>query len=198
MKIIGFTGGIGSGKTQVLSYIEENYDCLVILADEVAHKVKEPGQECYAALVELLGEGILAADGRIDRTVMAEKIFSGDKLLEKVNGLIHPAVKQYILAAIAQARRDGKPDFLFIEAALLIEGGYKDIVDELWYIYAPEQVRRDRLKASRAYSEEKITGIFGKQLSEEEFRRHCRVVIDNGGSLEDTYRQIDRKLEEYL
>lgn len=198
MKIIGFTGGIGSGKTQVLAYIEENYDCLVILADEVAHKVKEPGQECYEALVELLGTGILAPDGQIDRAAMAEKIFTGDKLLEKVNGLIHPAVKKYILSAIERARREEKPDFLFIEAALLIEGGYKDIVDELWYIYAPEQVRRDRLKASRSYSEDKITGIFGKQLSEEEFRRHCSVVIDNGGSLEDTYRQIDRKLEEYL
>ena len=198
MKIIGFTGGIGSGKTQVLAYIEENYDCLVILADEVAHKVKEPGQECYEALVELLGTGILAPDGQIGRAAMAEKIFTGDKLLEKVNGLIHPAVKKYILSAIERARREEKPDFLFIEAALLIEGGYKDIVDELWYIYAPEQVRRDRLKASRSYSEDKITGIFGKQLSEEEFRRHCSVVIDNGGSLEDTYRQIDRKLEEYL
>ncbi len=198
MKIIGFTGGIGSGKTQVLAYIEKKYDCRVILADEVAHKVKEPGQECYEALVELLGETILQPDGRIDRAVMAEKIFAGEGLLRKVNGLIHPAVKKYILDAIEQARREGKPDFLFIEAALLIEDGYKDIVDELWYIYAPEQVRRDRLKASRSYSEEKITGIFGKQLSEEEFRKHCRVVIDNGGSLEDTYRQIDRKLEEYL
>ncbi len=198
MRVIGFTGGVGSGKTRVLSYIGEKYRCRIILADEVAHKVKEPGQACYHALLGLMGEGILAPDGRIDRAAMAERIFSDRVLLEKVNGLIHPAVKDYILSAIAEGRREGTLDFLFIEAALLIEDGYESIVDELWYIYAPEPVRRERLKASRAYSEEKITGILEKQLSEEEYRRHCRVVIDNGGSLADTYRQIDGKLEEYL
>ena len=198
MKVIGFTGGVGSGKTQVLSYIEKKYHCRVILADEVAHKVKEPGQVCYKALTELLGPEILTADGQIDRAAMAGKIFSDDSLLERVNALIHPAVKEYILSAIRQERQEGKLDFLFIEAALLIEGGYENIVDELWYIYAPESVRRNRLMEFRSYSEEKITGILEKQLSEEEYRKHCRVVIDNGGSLADTYRQIDGKLEEYL
>ena len=71
-------------------------------------------------------------------------------------------------------------------------------MDELWYIYAPEAVRRERLKASRAYSEEKIAGILARQLSEEEYRKHCKVVIDNGGSLMATYGQIDRELEECL
>ncbi len=198
MKVIGFTGGVGSGKTKVLSYIREKYRCRIILADEVAHKVKEPGQACYEALLGLMGKEILAPDGRIDRVAMAERIFKDPVLLGKVNGLIHPAVKEYILSAIAEERGNGTLDFLFIEAALLIEGGYESIVDELWYIYAPELVRRERLKASRAYSEEKITGILEKQLSEEEYRRHCSVVIDNGGSLADTYRQIDGKLEEYL
>lgn len=198
MKIIGFTGGAGSGKTQVLAYIKEKYYCRVILADEVAHKVKEPGQECYEALVKLLGTEILSPDGQIDRAAMAEKIFAEDELLREVNDLIHPTVKKYILAAIEQAYREEALDFLFIEAALLIEDGYENIVDELWYIYAAEPVRRARLKASRAYSEEKITGILEKQLSEEEYRKHCKVVIDNSGSLAHTYQQIDRKLEEYL
>lgn len=198
MKVIGFTGGIGSGKTEVLAYIEKKYRCIVLLADQVAHKVKEPGQECYEALVRLMGEGILMPDGKIDKAAMAEKIFSDGELLQEVNALIHPAVRKYILSAIREAHREGTLDFLFIEAALLIEGGYGTIVDELWYIYAPEAVRRDRLRKSRSYSEEKITGILEKQLSEEEYRRHCKVVINNGGSLADTYRQIDEKLEGYL
>lgn len=198
MKIIGITGGIGSGKTQALAYIGKKYNCRVLLADEVAHKVKEPGQECHQALAKLLGPEILMPDGQIDRAAMAEKIFSDETLLREVNGLIHPAVKKYILSAIERARGEEGLDFLFIEAALLIEDGYGEIVDELWYIYAPEPVRRERLKQSRSYSEEKITGIFGRQLSEAEYRKHCRTVIDNGGGLADTYRQIDRKLEEYL
>ena len=198
MKIIGITGGVGSGKTEVLAYIGKQYNCEVILADEVAHKVKEPGQRCYQELVKLLGEGILAADGQIDREAMAKVIFCDERVLKQVNGLIHPAVKEYILDAIKKAKEEEKLDFLFIEAALLIEDGYESIVDELWYIYSGETVRRSRLKASRNYSDEKIAGILAKQLSEAEYRKHCRVVIDNSGDLQDTYRQIDKKLEEYL
>ena len=198
MRIIGFTGGVGSGKSRVLDYVRERYNCRVVLADEVAHRVKEPGQGCYGALVEMLGEGVLAADGRIDRAAMAERIFADEEVLKAVNRVIHPAVKKYILGVIRQERQDGRLDFLFLEAALLIEDGYEDIVDELWYIYAPEALRRERLRVSRSYSDEKITGILARQLSEEEYRRHCGVVIDNSGSLADTYRQIDGKLEEYL
>lgn len=198
MKVIGITGGVGSGKTQVLSYIKDKYNCEVILADEVAHKVKEPGQLCYQELVRLLGRDILLPDGQIDRGRMAEKIFSDQKLLTEVNELIHPAVKEYNLRAIQTARKEKKLDFLFIEAALLIEDGYGQLVDELWYVYAQEKVRRGRLKQSRAYSDEKIDGILKRQLSEEEYRRYCRVVIDNSGDLHSTYEQVDRKLEEYL
>lgn len=198
MRIIGITGGIGSGKTEVLSYMEKKYNCRVILADEVAHKVKEPGQMCYDALVALLGTEILNPDGRINKAEMAAKIFAEEALLKQVNALIHPAVKTYILNAIKTAEEEGSLDFLFIEAALLIEDGYENIVDELWYIYAGESVRRNRLKASRAYSDGKISDILERQMPEAEYRKHCRVVIDNGGDLQDTYKQIDRKLEEYL
>lgn len=198
MKIIGITGGIGAGKTEVLSYIRSKYNCEIILADEVAHKVKEPGESCYAELIQLLGKEIAEPDGRIDRKAMAEKIFADESLLIKVNGLIHPAVKKYILKRIDEAAALQKTDFLFIEAALLIEDGYMDIADELWYIFAKEDIRRERLKRSRGYSDEKIKGILSRQLSEEEYIRHCKVFIDNSGNLQETYKQIDEKLEEYL
>lgn len=198
MRIIGITGGIGSGKTEILSYIGGKYNCEIILADEVAHRIKEPGQLCYEELVTLLGKEILLPDKRIDRGKMAEKIFADEMLLQKTNEIIHPAVKKYILSAVKRAREDNRIDFLFIEAALLIEEGYADIVDELWYIYAGERQRRERLKRTREYRDEKIDRIFKRQLSEEAYRRWCGFTVDNSGSLQDTYRQIDRKLEEYL
>lgn len=197
MKIIGITGGIGSGKTEVLTYIQNKYNCEIIIADEVAHRVKEPGEKCYGELTALLGKEILSADGQIDRVKMAEKIFGDEAVLLKVNQLIHPAVKDYILKKIAEAACR-KIDFLFIEAALLIEDGYTDIADELWYIFAEEETRRKRLREHRNYSDEKITGILSRQLSEEEYKKHCRVLINNGGNIEETYQQIDGKLEEYL
>jgi dephospho-CoA kinase len=196
--IIGITGGVGSGKTEVLSYIKDKYNCTVIFADEVAHKVQEPGQGCYGELVALLGENILARDGQIDRAKMAGKIFADGELLKGVNQIVHPAVKRYILDEIDREKEEGKIDFLFIEAALLIEDGYVNIADELWYIFASEDVRRERLKSSRSYSDAKIDGILGSQLSEEEYKKHCKVWIDNGGSKQKTYEQIDKKLEEYL
>ena len=121
MKVIGITGGVGSGKTALLEYMKLHYNCEVILADEAAHDVEEPGKECYEKLVELLTPTILNDDGTINKKQMAQKIFSDESLLEKVNGIIHPAVRQYILDEIALQKGLQKMDFLFIEAALLIE-----------------------------------------------------------------------------
>lgn len=196
MKLIGITGGVGAGKSQILSYIESRCNCRILLADQAAHEVKEPGQPCYRKLVELLGSGILQEDGAIDKGKMAAAIFADEDLRKRVNAIIHPAVKEYILAEIKKERAAGEKDAFFLEAALLIEEGYDRILDELWYIYADEAVRRRRLKASRGYSEEKIGQIFLSQLSEEEFRRHCKVIIDNSRSLSDTYMQIEERLKE--
>lgn len=194
MKVIGITGGVGSGKSALLAYIKENYNCRIILADQAAHQVKEPGQPCYEKLVELLSEEILDENGTIHKEKMAEKIFSDGKLLEAVNAIIHPAVKELILGEIQKERTKGEIRYFFVEAALLIECGYLNIVDEMWYIYAQEQVRRNRLSLSRGYSEDKIDSIMASQLSEAEFRKNCKVVIDNSGNLEEAFQQIDREL----
>lgn len=198
MKVIGITGGVGAGKSALLNYISEKYHCRIVLADEIAHKVKEPGQACYEELVRLLSPEILNEDGTIHKGKMAARIFESEDLLRRVNGLIHPAVKKMILDEIAAARAEEKIDFLFVEAALLIEDGYLDIVDEMWYIYAREEIRRGRLKESRNYSDEKIDAIMNSQLREEEFRKYCSVVIDNSEGLPAAFHQIDKKLGEYL
>ena len=191
MRIIGITGGVGAGKSELLSYLVRNYSCRVLLADEVGNLVKEPGQPCYDALVGLLGESILDANGKIDRRKMADVIFGDAKLLQQVNSIIHPAVEEYIFEQIRLERERGEISFFFVEAALLIECGYDSKLDELWYIYAAPEVRARRLRESRGYSDDKIRKVMASQLPEEEFRRVCKVVIDNSGTLEQAYEQID-------
>jgi dephospho-CoA kinase len=90
----------------------------------------------------------------------------------------------------------GLLDFLFIEAALLIEEHYDEITDEIWYIYASEDVRRKRLMENRSYSDEKIDSIMAGQLSEQDFRKHSQAVISNNGNLEETYNEINKLMGE--
>lgn len=194
MRFIGITGGVGAGKSEILRYIGEHYKCEIYLADEVAHLLKQPGSRGYQELVKLLGTDAVAADGQIDKAVMADKIFARPKLLEQVNEIIHPAVREYLLERLERAKSAGETELFFVEAALLIECGYLALVDEMWYIYADEEIRRERLRRTRGYSEEKISQIMSRQLSEESFRKNCDFVIDNSGSLADTCRQIDERL----
>lgn len=195
-KIIGITGGVGAGKSTVLNYIQKKCKCRIIFSDNVANDIKLKGQPCYEPIVKLLSKDILGSDLEIDKSKMAAKIFSDEKLLKQVNEILHPAVNNFIFGEIDKERKSGELDYLFIEAALLIENGYDKIVDELWYIYASEDVRRQRLKASRGYSDEKINDILSGQLSDEEFRRYADFVIDNSGDEKDTESQIDSKLGE--
>lgn len=198
MKVIGITGGVGAGKSQILKYLEEKYQARILMADQAAHTVKEKGQSCYEPLVRLLGREVLDEKDEIHKGRMAAMIFSDQKLLGQVNEIIHPEVKKYILGQIEQERKNGKTKFFFLEAALLIEEHYDEICDELWYIYAEDSIRINRLMESRGYSREKTLQIMKGQLLEEEFRRGCQFVIDNSKKLETALEQIDRKLGEYL
>lgn len=195
MKVIGITGGVGSGKSALLAAIKTEYDCEILLADQIAHFLKEPEQSCYGPIVQLLGEDVLDERGWIDRNKMAEKIFADRLLLERVNAIVHPAVKQYIQEVITQEKKKQKLDFLFVEAALFLEAGYQDMADQVWYIYAKKQVREQRLQQGRGYSLEKIHSIMEKQLSEDVFYQKCDVVIDNSGSLEESMQQVRKELK---
>ena len=191
MKIIGITGGVGAGKSAIMDYLMRNYNAKVVRADEVAHLVTQPGKACYMRLVSLLNDDILNEDGSIDRKKMANKIFSDKGLLASVNSIIHPAVREYLMNDIEREKQLGKRDVYFLEAALLIEEGYEQVCDELWYIYASDDVRRKRLRETRGYSDEKTDSIMRNQLSDDMFRRYARVVIDNSGTLEESFKQIE-------
>ncbi len=191
MKIIGITGGVGAGKTEVIKMIEQLCSCIVVTADRLARKLEQKGEVCFEPLLDLLGDEVLDENGEIDAAKMARIIFApgAEDLLAGVNAIVHPAVKTRILQMIREEEQKGT-DYFFIEAALLIEDHYDTIVDEMWYIYADEDTRRKRLKESRGYSESKIDDIFASQSSDDVFRRFCSVVIDNSGSIEDTKIQL--------
>ncbi|MBO6208483.1 MAG: dephospho-CoA kinase [Lachnospiraceae bacterium] len=195
MRTIGITGGVGAGKSTVLNYLQEQYHAYLIVADELAKELELPGHDCYARLVETFGERILDSEGFLDKKAFAELIFSDPECLQKANAILHPAVKTEIVRRLEEQRRMGTKLFV-LEAALLIEEKYDEILDELWYIYTDDAVRAARLMESRGYSEDKIRSIMRQQLSDEEFRAHCRVVIDNSGRPEDTQKQIDRVLRD--
>ncbi|MCR5419994.1 MAG: dephospho-CoA kinase [Lachnospiraceae bacterium] len=198
MKIIGITGGVGAGKSTVLDILKNACNCFIIMADEAAREIEKKGQSGYEELVGLLGSDILDKDGSIDRKRMAAIIFKEDnrELLGKVNAIIHPRVKEYILSLIEEKRKEGRIDYFFIEAALLIEDGYKSICQELWYIYASEDVRISRLKESRGYSDKKIREIMNSQCDEETFRKYCDRVIDNNSDILTVKNRIFALLEQ--
>ena len=195
MKFIGITGGVGAGKSEILSYLGKKTGVRVMLADEIAHELMEAGTDCYKSLRQTFNdEDIWNSDGSFNREKLAKVIFSDKLKRDIMNSLVHPAVKEYVIRQQEYEKERGELSLLVLEAALLIEEHYDKICDELWYIYTSEENRRDRLKASRGYSDEKIDNIFKSQLSEEEYRKYCAVVIDNNGSVEAAFEQIDKAL----
>ena len=200
MKFIGITGGVGAGKSAILSFLAQKPNTKVLLADEIAHKLMEPGTDCYNRIVEAFaGEDIFDIPISLeripfDRKKLAQVIFSDDEKRQTLNAIVHPAVKEYVRKTYAEEVAKGNTELLVLEAALLIEEKYDEICDELWYIYTTEENRRERLKVSRGYSDEKIDDIFASQLSEQEFRAATSVVIDNNGDLDETFRQIENAL----
>ena len=198
MKFIGITGGVGAGKSAVLDYLATKPGVRVMLADEIAHELMEPGTDCYEQIRQAFPEhDIYKEDGHFDRIKLAKVIFSDENKRAGMNGIVHPAVKAYVIEEAERERQEGKLALLVLEAALLIEEHYDEICDELWYIYADEETRTERLKKNRGYSEEKIKSIFANQLSEDEFSEHCDFEIDNSGDFEDTKEQIMQRMQMY-
>ena len=190
MKVIGLTGGVGAGKRTVLAYIEKICSAVVIQADQAGHLVMAPGERCYEPMIALFGKQIIKKDKTIDRRMVSDVVFGDERMRQKLNALLHPAIREYILEKIGEERKKGK-ELVVVEAALLLEDHYDDFCDKIWWVYAEKEVRIARLMESRGYTREKAENIMIRQASDSFFRQHADFIVKNNGDLEETYRQVE-------
>ena len=194
MKVIGITGGVGSGKSRVLYELEEKYGAYVVEADKLAHELMLPGMTIYDEIIKQFGTQILNEDKTINRKKLGEIVFEDKNKLMALNAIVHPLVKISILDLIRNKTEEGSVKFFIIEAALLIQDGYKSICDEIWYIYVPLDVRIRRLKIQRGYSDEKCMEIVKNQPEDEFYIKNSDYVIDNSKSFDNVSEELYRLL----
>lgn len=198
MKKVVITGGVGSGKSIVLGYLRDNVNCKVIRADDVAHKLMEPDEKCYRDIIDAFRDYDLLSDEKkndvkaipFDKEKLSKMIFSNEYNRDKLNSIVHPAVKEYILEDVKKEEDKGIIDYYFLEVALAIEEGYDKLFDETWYVYADKEIRIKRLEENRGYLEDKIMDIMKAQKSDEEYKNHATHIIINNHSVEELYDNI--------
>lgn len=192
MKVIGLTGGIGSGKSLVAKILQEKYGADILLTDDIARKQMEPGGASYNEVVEYFGKEIVSEDGLIDRRKLAQIVFVDKEKRLKINEITHPKVLEEVMRTIQSLKNNSQIPYLVVETALMIEAGFDFICDEVWYVFTPEEERRKRLKKERNYTDEKIDSIFTNQSREEAFRAKFTKVIENIGDVRQLEQQVDQ------
>lgn len=200
--LLGITGGAGSGKSTVVEEIQHMVPTRFLHCDVIAHELMEPGKPSYVVLVNEFGESILE-HGQISRQKLALRAMADAESRKRLNMLTHPLVRRELEQRIIKFNEEQFAGIVVLEAALLIEAGYEDLCDAIWYVYAPLSDRIRRMKENRGYSEEKIANILAGQMTEEEFMQYADVVIENpdGDALwqqEQLKKQIEGRLKVYL
>ena len=109
MKLIGVTGGVGAGKSEILSFLEKNYQAETVGLDDVARTLQEKGGACYEGMIALCGKDIVKEDGSLDRPAIAAKMYTDKELIKKINALVHPAVRLELKKIIEEKRKMGCP-----------------------------------------------------------------------------------------
>jgi dephospho-CoA kinase len=181
VKVIGLTGGIGSGKSTVSAILAE-LGALVIDADRIGHEAYAPGTEGWRQVVEEFGTDIVAPDGSIDRGRLGAIVFADRSKLERLSRIVHPLIRDEIRRRIAAQRAAGRQAPVVVEAALLIEAGWNSVVDEVWVVVADRQTATKRVAAQRGLDTAAIESRMSAQLADDVRRRHAHVVIDNSGT----------------
>ena len=194
MRVIGITGGIGSGKSLVGDIMIKKYKAYLVNSDRIAKEQMMPGGSSYEGVVKYFGKEILLEDETIDKSKLSQIVFNDKEKLRVLNSLTHPNVLKEIQNVIAQKRESKDLPYCIIETALMIESGYDFICDEVWYVHSSRELRRSRLKQYRSYSDDKIDAIFESQSKDEDFLKEYRRVIYNDGDLCKLEYQIDNLL----
>ncbi len=191
MRVIGVTGGIGSGKSTAARILAE-FGAKIIDADKVAHEVFNPGTEGLRKVVETFGNEVLKDSGEIDRKKLGEIVFNDQEALSTLNDIVHPRAYELVKSRLDDFRKQGV-EVVILEVILLVEAGWDHLADEIWVIVVSEDTVVKRLQESRGLTEEEIIARIRSQTPNEERVKHADVVIENDGSYED----LKAKLQGY-
>ncbi len=183
--VIGLTGNIATGKSTVAGMLER-LGAEVLDADKLAHRVMRAGTEVYHAVVQRFGPTVVEADGEIDRAALGQIVFADSQALSDLEALVHPAV-------IAETRRwlgDARGPVAVVEAIKLLEAGMRADCDAVWVVTSPRPVQEERLRTLRGLTGDQAQARIDAQSPQEAKVRVADRVIDNGGTLADTWRQV--------
>ena len=182
MKVIGLTGGVGSGKSLVAQILKEETGAELVITDDIGHIVMAKTGSAFDLVVERFGNEIVSKSGEIDRKKLADIVFNDKKAIKDLNDIVHPKVKEYIEQYI-ESRKE-KAGNIILESAILFETGCDKYCDEIWYVYVPGDIRIERLKESRGYSVQKCEAVMASQKPDEFYISRSDRVIKNDGSVE--------------
>ena len=185
---IGLTGGIGSGKSTVAALLTER-GAVLLDADAIVRELQEPGTPVFVAMVERWGDGIVAADGALDRQAVADRVFGDADELAALNTMVHPAVADEMTR-----RREALADTdatVILDIPLLVESGHEGLAGVVVVDVDPE-VAVQRLVAHRGFSEDDARGRIARQASREDRLARAGLVVDNSGTVADLSAEVDR------
>lgn len=188
MKLVGLTGGVGSGKSTVAGMLRE-LGAEVIDADEAAHAVYEPGTRGFDAVVREFGNEYVR-DGRIDRARLGELVFMDPDALRRLNAIVHPLVREWMADRTVEAVERGA-HVVVQDVPLLFENGLEPLFSSVVLVYVPEAMQVQRLVGGRGFTEERARAVMAAQMPIEEKRRRATHVIDNSGPREETRAQVE-------
>ena len=197
MRLIGLTGGIGSGKSTVAAMLADR-GALVIDADRVAHEVYEPGTEGHDLLLQRFGPSILDEQRRVDRRRLGAIVFNDAQALKDLNAIIHPLVRKEVARRLLEISADDPDAVVVLEAALMAETGWTAGTAELWVVIALPEVVVGRLVRQRGMDERDVRLRLAAQASNDQRRRIATRVLENNGDLEHLEAQVNLAWRETL
>lgn len=189
MKVIGLTGGIGSGKSTVSKFLAE-LGAAIIDADKVGHEALKPGTEVWREVVTAFGRQILTPDGDINREKLGEIVFRNPESLSRLNQIMHPRMYDMVKAQLEGYRKQGV-GVVVLEAPLLIEANWTSLVDEVWVTVASESTVLRRLKEKFELSEPESLARIHSQLPSEERVKHADVIINTDCALGELRAKVE-------